>query len=168
MECVAERCRSPCTTDSECNTHYVCYRGYCELGDRRLDGGIPDSDGGDPVGGDGGDPEGSDGGELEPAVCGNDAAELGEACDGIDLNGATSCADLSFGSGTLACLPTCVGYDLSACSGPGGSCNNGMAAGREQCDQTDLHGFDCTDLGYSSGTLACNTNCSFDVSGCAQ
>jgi hypothetical protein len=49
-------------------------------------------------------------------TCGDGAANLSsEECDGADLRGAT-CANLGCGSGTLACLGTCV-YDRSGCSG---------------------------------------------------
>lgn len=36
----------------------------------------------------------------------------------------------------------------------------------EQCDGIDLGGEDCTTLGFSSGTLACDVSCGFDTSGC--
>jgi hypothetical protein len=132
------------------------------VGDRRPDDDLGEGAGGDPVLGDGG----GDAGEAEPGVCGNGVAEADEACDGADLKTVTSCADLSFGSGVPTCMATCVAFDLSTCSGPGGSCNGGMASGREQCDGVDLRGFDCEALGFASGDLTCNGNCSFNVAGC--
>lgn len=56
---------------------------------------------------------------LEPpaAVCGNGVAEAGEACDGVDLDGA-SCATATGGAlpnGTLACTTGCT-FDLGGCS----------------------------------------------------
>ncbi|MCA9685043.1 MAG: hypothetical protein KC457_22865 [Myxococcales bacterium] len=49
----------------------------------------------------------------------------------------------------------------------GDSCGNGMVDENEQCDGNDLGGYDCVDLGYVGGTLACDpTSCTFDVSGC--
>jgi hypothetical protein len=47
-------------------------------------------------------------------VCGDDAAEGAEWCDGEDLRG-LDCTTFGFTSGTLACVPTCNGYDDSAC-----------------------------------------------------
>ncbi len=47
-------------------------------------------------------------------------------------------------------------------------CGNGVLEGTEECDDTALGGNDCTTIGgtYTGGTLACNTNCTFDVSMC--
>ncbi len=49
-----------------------------------------------------------------PATCGDDTAELTEACDGADLRG-QDCFDRGFIAGALACLPDCT-YDVSACT----------------------------------------------------
>ncbi len=159
--CVDGRCRLPCPDDGGCAAGEVCYRGYCEVGDRRP-GADDEAAAGDPPGG---EPSGADG-DGAPATCGNDLREGTEVCDGTDLGGVTTCVDLSFGSGTPTCMLSCSDYDLSSCSGPAGSCNGGMASGREQCDGVDLRGQTCATLGFASGTLDCNPNCSFDVSGC--
>jgi hypothetical protein len=72
-----------------------------------------------------------------PALCGDDWRDLCgptpptfgctdptvfEPCDGRDLGGET-CVGLGFGSGTLACLSDCHGFDTSRCTScvPGGS-----------------------------------------------
>jgi BNR repeat-like domain len=47
------------------------------------------------------------------SVCGNNAREAGEACDGMDLGGKT-CASLTFTGGSLACKPNCA-FDTSGC-----------------------------------------------------
>lgn len=47
-------------------------------------------------------------------VCGNGVINAGEICDGAALGGET-CVTQGYGSGTLACLPTCDGFDQSAC-----------------------------------------------------
>ena len=46
-------------------------------------------------------------------ACGDGAARCGEACDGDDLKG-SSCTDLGFSGGELACDSTC-GYDIAGC-----------------------------------------------------
>ena len=48
------------------------------------------------------------------SVCGNNAREAGEACDGTDLGGET-CQSRGFDPGTLSCLQDCSGYDASQC-----------------------------------------------------
>jgi hypothetical protein len=76
-----------------------------------------------PTGGSGGAggpvPTGGSGGlggsPAAPPSCGNDAAEMGEACDGADLAG-LSCESLpGFASGTLGCQPSCLALDVSDC-----------------------------------------------------
>jgi len=51
--------------------------------------------------------------------CGDEYIDLAgpdyfEVCDGRSLT--QSCFNLGFASGTLACLPTCEGYDTSGCT----------------------------------------------------
>jgi hypothetical protein len=46
------------------------------------------------------------------------------------------------------------------------TCGNGKIDANEQCDGASLGGKDCTSQGYSSGSLRCTSNCTFDVSGC--
>ena len=52
--------------------------------------------------------------DAGPPVCGNGVLESGEVCDGGDLGG-VDCLTEGFTSGTLGCLPTCTGFDYSAC-----------------------------------------------------
>ena len=47
-----------------------------------------------------------------------------------------------------------------------GVCGDGLASDVEECDGTDLHGADCTDFGYSGGTLRCTEDCRFLLWGC--
>lgn len=59
---------------------------------------------------------------------------------------------------------------LVTASGPGGRlpyCGNGVidVAG-EQCDGSDLGDETCERLTFSGGTLACNSNCRLDATGC--
>lgn len=45
-------------------------------------------------------------------------------------------------------------------------CGDLVAEGPEDCDNNDLAGKTCIDLGYASGDLTCDIACSFDTSNC--
>lgn len=45
-------------------------------------------------------------------------------------------------------------------------CGDGIVGGTEQCDRGALKGMTCQGLGFAGGTLACNTNCTYNTSGC--
>jgi hypothetical protein len=48
-----------------------------------------------------------------------------------------------------------------------GGCGNGTIDLNEQCDGQNLGGSDCTQHGYSGGTLLCDPNtCAFDTQMC--
>ncbi|HEX9942187.1 MAG TPA: DNRLRE domain-containing protein [Thermoanaerobaculia bacterium] len=47
-------------------------------------------------------------------------------------------------------------------------CGNGVKESGEACDGADLGGQTCQSQGFSSGTLACNANCTFNTSGCTN
>jgi hypothetical protein len=47
-------------------------------------------------------------------------------------------------------------------------CGDGIQEGQEQCDGQDLGGATCVSEGFSSGTLVCGDDCSFDTSGCVS
>jgi hypothetical protein len=87
-----------------------------------------DGDGdGDAGDGDGDGDAGDGDGDTGVGVCGDGAIQIGEQCDGAELNGFT-CADLGYSSGDLACDPVTCTYDASACvtdmdggSGSGGT-----------------------------------------------
>lgn len=66
-------------------------------------------------------------------LCGNDAVDEGEDCDGDDLNGA-DCIGEGFDGGVLAC-DACA-FDTTACVNM--SCGNDTIEGKEICDGTDL------------------------------
>ena len=98
--------------------------------------------------------------------CGNGLLDLGEQCDGVNLDGA-SCASLGYynAAGVLACAADCR-YEVSDC---GGICGDGVVDGAdgEACDGANLNGNSCQSLGYYGGTLTCGGDCGYDVSGCA-
>ena len=60
----------------------------------------------------------------------------------------------------LACKFDSVGLQ------PMGECGDGVMDPGEDCDTDDLGGASCGSLGYGTGTLACDSNCGFVVSGC--
>jgi hypothetical protein len=47
-----------------------------------------------------------------------------------------------------------------------GVCGNNLKEPGEECDDPDLGGQSCVSLGYSGGTLSCNSNCTFNTSQC--
>lgn len=51
-------------------------------------------------------------------------------------------------------------------TGGGSACGDGIRQTGEECDKTDLAGKDCESVGFTGGTLACEDNCAFDLSGC--
>lgn len=68
---------------------------------------------------------------CDPGACGNNAIELGESCDGADLDGRT-CRSQGFDGGPLACDGDCGGIDASACVDYSGDCC--AADGTPGCD----------------------------------
>jgi cysteine-rich repeat protein len=95
---------------------------------------------------DGGEP--GTGGSLTAAVlgCGDDVRVEGEACDGDDL-GASTCENLGYDSGILACRFDCS-LDEAACQGTE-RCGDGL-----DNDKDGLH--DCAD---SDCSKACGAPC---------
>ncbi|MBU1238821.1 DUF4215 domain-containing protein [Myxococcota bacterium] len=95
--------------------------------------------------------------------CGNGVRDMGEDCDGTDLNEAT-CESQGLGAGTLTCDNTCK-FDISGCESPE-YCGNNIVDGTEECDTMDLNDNDCVTLGYSGGTLRCNGSCTYNTEEC--
>jgi hypothetical protein len=61
----------------------------------------------------------SDGGPG-PGECGNGVINMGEQCDGADLQN-FDCQSLGLNGGTLACDPMMCTFDTSMCGGGGGT-----------------------------------------------
>ena len=102
--------------------------------------------------------------QTNPASCGNNVIEAGEACDGADLDG-QSCTSLGFDSGTLRC--TGCAFNTASCISTGSVCGNGIIETGEVCDGFNVSGFTCVDFSAASGTVRCNPDClDYDLSGC--
>src|SRR5690606_7820029 len=134
----------------------------------------PDDDGGMPPSAsetDGDDDNGNsvsigDASASAAVICGNGASDVGEECDGADLNGA-SCESLMpsvFSGGVLRCSDNCE-FDTSACESVA-TCGNGVLEPGEECDSLELSGQSCGGLGYSGGRLSCDADCGLDESDC--
>jgi hypothetical protein len=46
------------------------------------------------------------------------------------------------------------------------NCGNGVIDSSEQCDGGNLNGKACSSIGYSGGTLSCNSDCTYNTSAC--
>ncbi|MFO0725120.1 MAG: 5'-nucleotidase C-terminal domain-containing protein [Myxococcota bacterium] len=102
------------------------------------------------------------------AVAGDMLIFPGEQCDGSELPNHGQCSGLirDASGGTFTCFANRQ-IDTSGCVyNFDSNCGDGVASGGEYCDAADLQGTTCAALGYSGGNLACNSNCSFDTSGC--
>ena len=97
-------------------------------------------------------------------VCGDGILDVGEQCDGTNLNGHT-CVTRGFGGGELGCSSLCR-FDTSGCTAPPADCGNGKIDGYEQCDGSNLNGHTCKTHGFGGGELACTSACRFDMSAC--
>jgi hypothetical protein len=87
-------------------------------------------------------------------MCGDGTVELGEHCEGTNLDGKT-CASFRFASGTLRCA-NCQ-YDTSECVVQPPRCGDGIKnQPSEECDIYDLASNTCESLGFIGGSLGCN------------
>lgn len=100
------------------------------------------------------------------SVCGDGHVQVGEDCDGVNLNGHDCLSlDLGFTGGDLGCTATCA-FDTEGCVALPG-CGNGVVEPGEACDGRDLDGLTCGDFGHSAGLLACRPDCSTPITaGC--
>jgi hypothetical protein len=108
---------------------------------------------------------GGAGGAPDGAVCGDGRKDAEEACDALDLGG-TTCVDLRYFGGTLACLASCQLDELPCAK----TCGNAAVDQGEACDGTTFGGATCQTLLPMSpgGELACDAACSkLDASGCS-
>ncbi len=100
--------------------------------------------------------------------CGDGVITGDEVCDGTNLGTpARTCVDEGYRAGTLACLGTCLAFDVSGCTYET-VCGNGEMEFPEECDGTVPVGVDCTRRGFYGGTVTCGADCTLDVSGCEE
>ncbi|MFH2007143.1 MAG: hypothetical protein ABI333_11200 [bacterium] len=102
-------------------------------------------------------------------ACGDAQLDTGELCDTTNLDG-NDCTTINqgFTGGTLACGNGCQSWDTSLCTGQTLDCGNGNIDAGEDCDGANHGSDDCTTLGFgfTGGTLGCNTDCTWDTTGC--
>ncbi len=105
--------------------------------------------------------------EAQPSVCvttcGDGQRAAGrEACDDGDNDNGDGCdADCAVEAGW-----DCDDASPSVCGAE--RCGDGIAAGDEACDGADLGDADCVLLGFDSGDLLCDQDCTFDTSDCQR
>ncbi|MGB1698466.1 MAG: hypothetical protein ACPHRO_00845 [Nannocystaceae bacterium] len=104
--------------------------------------------------------------ELKRSIsCGDGFVDLdaGEQCDPRDISRAheSACAGVGFPLGKALCDPnTCqILANADVCA----VCNDGIAAGGEDCDQDDFNGAKCPG---NSGEILCSQTCTLDYSNC--
>lgn len=123
-----------------------------------------DATGGSATGGDatGAGAPGGSGGDPGPD-CGNGVIDVGEQCDGVELNGQT-CANFFHAAGEVVCNTNCM-FDSSDCH----TCGNGNLEGAEVCDGANHDMETCVTLMHDGGTLACAGDCmAFDEAACSD
>ncbi len=59
----------------------------------------------------------------------------------------------------------CINTPIPDCGMP--VCGNGMIDAGELCDGANLGGQTCSSLGFTGGTLACSTNCTYNTNNCS-
>ncbi|MBU1534396.1 hypothetical protein KKF84_03695 [Myxococcota bacterium] len=102
-------------------------------------------------------------------TCGDQIVDVGEECDGADING-HSCTEFGYYEGIPSCNSDCS-LNLTPCAA-GGLCGDGVvhSAFAEECDGQNLDQQTCSDIDPSfyagQGSLACGADCKFDTSGC--
>jgi hypothetical protein len=148
-------CQLPNTTSSGVTIPGATMRGYyyAATWDAATSGGACAGEGGTWVG-------------ASSGACGNGTIDVGEWCDGANLDGA-SCIGIGYTGGTLACAANCAGFVTTGCTGPGPVCGDNVAEGIESCDGSDLNGQTCLARGFGGGTLSCAGDCmGFVTTGC--
>ncbi|MBQ9818120.1 MAG: hypothetical protein IJM59_11755 [Proteobacteria bacterium] len=104
-------------------------------------------------------------------LCGNQALNPGEVCDGDNVGSATCEQLVGAGStGKLRCATNCASIDSTGCSKPN-TCGNQQVDGNEKCDGSVPNDVTCASLvgPGSEGTVGCAENCAnFDISKCTR
>ena len=79
---------------------------------------------------------------------------------------AAVCIDGTCGTASLPDGTACTGGTCFSGECQPEACGDNVIQGTEDCDGADLGGATCTTLGFSGGTLACASDCTYDTSGC--
>ena len=95
-------------------------------------------------------------------VCGDGILDVGEQCDGTNLNGHT-CVTRGFGGGELGCSSLCR-FDTSGCT----NCGNDVIDDGEECDGIDFGDKTCAGFGYAGGELDCTDQCVISLTKCVD
>jgi hypothetical protein len=96
-----------------------------------------------------------------------ESTTTGTTTSGLDSTGTdSSSSDTS--SSSSSDTSSSSSDDTSSSSSGGPVCGNDDQDAGEQCDGTDLAGYNCVTLGpnFTGGTLACAADCTFDTSAC--
>jgi hypothetical protein len=90
--------------------------------------------------------------------CGSGSWNYYDTC--LSLGYYTSCQYSDFPKATYGTLCNPV---------PSSVCGNNIIEGNEVCDGTSLHGMSCSNWGYNSGTISCQSDCmGYITSGCSN
>jgi hypothetical protein len=95
--------------------------------------------------------------------CGNGINDEVEECDGPDMGELTCWTRAGLMDGELTCAEDCTA-DTSGCH----TCGDRIVQGPEECDDINLGGGSCVDLGFQGGHLACSPDCVYDTGGCTS
>jgi hypothetical protein len=97
-----------------------------------------------------------DDGILDPP---EQCEDLGDAPDNV---GTTTCQDLGFYTGQLACEVDTCQFDVTGCAE---RCGDDVVNGPELCDGA-LPGRTCLDYGFDQGAASCSSACGVDFADC--
>lgn len=165
--CVSGQTSCEGTSLKTCTTSGTWFVGLCETGKTCQNGSCVSTTGGS---------------------CGDSKCEisLNETCATCPTDCGQCCGDTTCASSANENCYTCPA-DCGQCCGNGScdsefgespsscptdcntsNCNDGKLDTGEACDGINLNGKTCVDAGFTEGTLACATDCTFDTSGCLQ
>ncbi|MBU1240711.1 hypothetical protein KJ865_13445, partial [Myxococcota bacterium] len=100
--------------------------------------------------------------------CGDSSLQAPEeTCDGTDVGG-TTCEDLNYYGGTLACEPDCSGFNTADCAAAGTCGDDVLQATHEQCDGSEVGDVTCRELTRGLNMPGCKSDCTLDASACSN
>jgi hypothetical protein len=89
-----------------------------------------------------------------------------QKCDVAAAAGSCDSSDVARLRGAIAGEAPAIEQICAPASPGAGVCGNGVRDGTEACDGLDLAGDSCQTLGFTGGTLVCDSGCAFDTSAC--